>query len=219
MFTHTGKITNVYTAPVALIDPTAPDGIRTVEQLNLTIKSSSDDREYQHSLPVDEKTVSVKNLEEWQAQGKLVTVFASSVRAITFAHDLRKDEQGNPLKRYMRSGRKAVVTGADGSSVQAELDAMVVFQSYDVRLAEQVKDLDKEADRAAGDFLRQQQERRRLSNATRIERARQQVEERKARIRAEREADVQKQAASLAGTATTATTSSAGGGSRRAATA
>ncbi len=178
MMTQTGSIVNLFVAPVAFLDADAPEGVRIEDQINLTIKAAADDKEYQHSLPAKNGTVATKTLEEWQAQGKLVTVFSSSLRAVPFVHDTRKDEAGNPLKKYMRPGRKVTV-----GEQAIETDAFVVFQSYDVQLAEAVG-MEKPAVQARGDYLKRQQELRRRANQARVERARQLVEERKTQARA-----------------------------------
>jgi hypothetical protein len=179
MLTQTGTIANLFVAPVAYLDAEGPEGVRVEDQINLTLKAAADDKEYQHSLPVKGGTVALKALEDWQAQGKLVTAFASSVRAVPFVHDTRKDEAGNPMKKYLRPGRKLTV--GDGLAVEA--DAFLVFQSYDVQLAEQAG-LAKSAEQARGDFLKRQQEFRKRSNQARVEKARQLVDERKAQAKA-----------------------------------
>ena len=78
----TGKIALVYSAPVALPDATTTDGLRVEEQISLTLKLASDEKEYQFNLPITEHTVALPQLESWQADGKLVTVLASGVRAL-----------------------------------------------------------------------------------------------------------------------------------------
>jgi len=65
-----------------------------------------------------------------------------------------------------------------------EADAFLIFQSYDVQLAEQTG-LGKSAEQARGDFLKRQQEFRKRSNQARVEKARQLVEERKAQAKAQ----------------------------------
>jgi hypothetical protein len=178
MLTQTGSIVNLYIAPVAFLDANAADGVRVEDQINLTLKAAADDTEYQHALPVKGGGAALKSLEEWQAQGKLVTVYASSVRAVPFVHDNRKDEEGKPLKKYLRPGRKLTV----GEGLAVEADAFLVFQSYDVRLAEETG-MAKSAEQARGDYLRRQQEFRQRSNQARVEKARQLVEERKAQAK------------------------------------
>jgi hypothetical protein len=178
MITQTGSIVNHFVAPVAFLDAEAPDGVRIEDQITLTLKATADDKEYQHALPIKGNTAAVKSLEEWQAQGKLVTVYSSSVRAVPFVHDTRKDEAGNPLKKYLRPGRKLTV----GEGLAVEADAFLIFQSYDVQLAEQAG-LAKSAEQARGDFLKRQQEFRKRSNQARVEKARQLVEERKAQAK------------------------------------
>jgi hypothetical protein len=179
MLTQTGSIVNLFVAPIAFLDAEAPDGVRIEDQINLTLKAAADDKEYQHALPIKGDTAAMKSLEEWQAQGKLVTIFSSSVRAVPFVHDTRKDEAGNPMKKYLRPGRKLTV----GEGLAVEADAFLIFQSYDVQLAEQVG-LAKSAEQARGDFLKRQQEFRKRSNQARVEKARQLVEERKAQAQA-----------------------------------
>ena len=172
MLTQTGNIAVVYVAPVGIPDPAAPDGVRVEEQLSVTLKASSDEKEYQFNLPIAEKTPALKQLEEWQAQGQLVTIFASSVRALPFVHDTSKDEQGNPLKRYQRAGRKVAV----GANLTIEADAFVVFQGYDLRLAGSV-DHAQEAQKAHGEFLKRQAEYRRRSIQARIEKAKERIKQ------------------------------------------
>jgi hypothetical protein len=176
MFTATGTIPLVYSAPVGIPDTTAPDGLRIEEQISLSLRSSSDDREYQFNLPITEQAPALGQLEQWQAEGKVVTVLASGLRALPFIHDTSKDQNGNPLKRYQRPGRKVTV----GSNVTIEADAFIVFQAYDVRLAGSV-DLDQEAQKAHGDYLKRQAEYRKRTVQARIEKARE-------RVRAQQEA-------------------------------
>lgn len=180
MFTESGHIVIVYPQPVAFPDPNAPDGLREEEQLSVTIKAASDEKEYQFNIAITEKTPSLATLEEWQADGKLVTAFASSVRALPFVHDTSKDEAGNPLKKYQRPGRKVQV-----GDQQIETDAFVIFAGYDLRLAESL-DHAAEATKAHGEFLKRQAEYRKRSVAARIEKARERVvklrEEAKAKL-------------------------------------
>jgi hypothetical protein len=178
MFTATGTLPMVYEATYAIPDPSTPEGIREGQQLVLILKSVSDEKEYQFTLPITEKTPALKQLEEWQNDGKQVSVFASALRALPFVHDTTKGKDGNPVKRYQRPGRKVTV----GNGVTVETDAFVVFTAYDVRLAGSVE-LDTEAQKAHGDYLKRQAEYRRRSVQQRVEKARQLVEERKAQIR------------------------------------
>ena len=186
MLTQTGNIAIVYAAPVGIPDGSAPDGLRVEEQLSVTLKSASDEKEYQFNLPITEKTPALKQLEEWQAEGQLVTILASSVRALPFIHDTSKDAEGNPLKRYQRPGRKVSV----GGNLTIEADAFIVFQGYDIRLAGSV-DHAQEAQKAHGEFLKRQAEYRRRSVQARIEKA-------KERIKAQQEAAKSAQVAQAA---------------------
>ena len=175
MFTTTGHLSVVFVQPVGIPDPAAPDGLRVEDQLSVTLKASADEKEYQFNLAIGDKTPSLQQLEEWQAEGKLVTAFASSVRALPFIHDTSKDDAGNPVKKYQRPGRKVQV-----GDQQIEADAFVVFAGYDLRLAE-TANLGEEATKAHGEFLKRQAEYRKRSVASRIEKA-------KERIAAQREA-------------------------------
>ena len=170
MLTGNGTISSVFAQPVGILDANAPDGVREEQQLSLTLKSSSDDRDYQYSIPVRDDTVALAQLEQWMEEGQLVTVFASSCRAIPVLHDTSKDEQGNPIKRYQRAGRKVSV-----GQQQVEADAFIVFQAYDVRLAAQA-DLAKEAQRAHGEYLKQQREYKRRSVEKRVLQAKERIE-------------------------------------------
>lgn len=181
MNAQTGNIVNLYVAPFAFLDADAPDGVRVEDQINLTLRAAADQQEYQHNLPA-KGAVTLKSLEEWQAQGKLVTVFSSGLRAVPFVHDNRKDEAGNPLKKYQRAGRKVSVS--EGFAIEA--DAFVVFQSYDVQPADAVG-MEKPAEKARGDYIRRQQEFRKRANQARVEKAQQMVEERKAQAKAKAE--------------------------------
>src|SRR5581483_4620886 len=172
MLTQTGYITIAYAAPVAIRDSTTPTGLRVEDQISLTLKAAADEREYQYNLPLGEKTVGLQQLESWQNDRQLVTVFASSLRALPFVHDTSKDEQGNPLKKYQRAGRKVKV----GGDLTIETDAFVIFTAYDVRAAASV-DLAKEANQAAASYARQQAEFRKRSVQARIEKAKQRVRE------------------------------------------
>jgi len=194
MFTASGTIPLVYAAPVAIPDATAPEGLRVEEQISLTLKSSSDDREYQFNLPITDKTIALGQLEQWQTDGKLVTVLASGLRALPFVHDTSKNADGTPVKRYQRPGRKVTVA----SNLTIEADAFVVFQAYDVRPAGAL-DHEQEAQKAHGDYLKRQAEYRKRSVQARIEKARE-------RVRAQQEAvkaTAQAPAGSAVGTADT----------------
>ena len=171
----TGTISLVFSSPVALPDAAAPDGLRIDQQISLTLKLASDDKEYQFNLPVTEQTIGLDQLEAWQAEGKLVTVLASGVRALPFVHDTSKDADGNPLKKYQRAGRKVSI----GEGLTVETDAFVVFQAYDVKLAGQL-DLAAEAQQAHVTNLRRQAEYRKRSVAVRIERAKELVQRKQA---------------------------------------
>jgi hypothetical protein len=175
MLTQTGNIAIVYAAPVGIPDASAPDGLRVEEQLSVTLKSAADEKEYQFNLPITEKTPALKQLEEWQAEGQLVTILASSVRALPFIHDTSKDAEGNPLKRYQRPGRKVAV---GGNTIEA--DAFVVFQGYDIRLAGSVD----HAQEAHGEFLKRQAEYRRRSVQARIEKAKERIVAQKEAVKA-----------------------------------
>lgn len=170
MQSSTGHLTMVFAAPVAIRDAAAPNGLRVEDQISLTLKAAADDREYQFNLPINDKTVGLGQLETWQNEGKLVTVFCSSLRALPFVHDTSKDAEGNPLKKYQRAGRKVKV----GDGLTVETDAFVIFQAYDVRLAASF-DHAKESEQAHASFLRQQAEYRKRSVQARIEKAKERV--------------------------------------------
>jgi hypothetical protein len=178
MLTQTGNIAIVYAAPVGIPDASAPEGVRIEEQLSVTLKSAADEKEYQFNLPISDKTPALKQLEEWQAEGQLVTILASSVRALPFIHDTSKDAEGNPLKRYQRPGRKVAV---GGNTIEA--DAFVVFQGYDIRLAGSV-DHAQEAQKAHGEYLKRQAEYRRRSVQARIEKAKERITAQKEAVKA-----------------------------------
>lgn len=182
MNTQTGYIVNLYVAPVAIPDPDSAEGVREEEQINLSLRAAADDKEYNHNIAITPNTIALKTLEEWQIEGKLVTVFSSSLRAVPFVHDSTKDKDGNPVKKYARAGRKVMV-----GQLAVETDAFVVFQSYDVQVAETLG-LDKPAEKAHGDYIRRQAEYRKRSNLQRIEKAKQLVVERKAQIKEARQA-------------------------------
>jgi hypothetical protein len=169
--TNTGNIALVYVAPFARPDATAPGGLVIEDQIALTIKASSDEKEYQFNLPITDHTPAMSLLEEWQEQGKLVTVFISTLRAVPFVHDTSKDKDGNPVKKYLRAGKKVAV-----GKVIVETDAFVVQQAYDVRLAGSV-DLDTEAQKAHGDYLKRQAEYKKRSVQARIEKAKEKVKQ------------------------------------------
>jgi hypothetical protein len=170
MFTDTGYLAMCYIAPIGIPDPSAEDRLRVEDQLSVTLKSASDEREYQFNLPITDKTPGLKQLEEWQAEGELVTILASTVRALPFIHDDSKDAEGNPLKRYQRPGRKVAV----GANLIVEADAFIVFQGYDIRLAGNV-DHAQEAQKAHGEFLKRQAEYRRRSIQGRIDKAKERI--------------------------------------------
>jgi hypothetical protein len=185
MFTESGHIVIVYAQPVAFPDANAPDGLREEEQLSVTIKASSDEKEYQFNLPITDKTPGLKQLEEWQAAGELVTILASTVRALPFIHDDSKDAECNPLKRYQRPGRKVAV----GANLIVEADAFIVFQGYDIRLAGNV-DHAQEAQKAHGEFLKRQAEYRRRSIQGRIDKAKERIAAQKEAVKASQAAQI-----------------------------
>jgi hypothetical protein len=195
--TTTGTLVMYYAAPVWIPDAMHPDGGREDQQLSITLKAAADEKEYQFNLPITDKTPATKQLDEWQAEAKLVTVYSSSVRALSFLHDNTKDEHGNPLKKYQRAGRKVQV-----GDVTVETDAFVVFAAYDIRLAG-TAELEAEAQKAHGDYLRKQAEYRKRSVQARIEKAKQLVEERRS------------QAKAAVATATAAAGAGATGGARK----
>ncbi len=188
-FTNTGDITLILVAKAAVPDPKAEDGWSIVDQLNLTLKSAADEKEYTFTLPVNEQTIAPRQLEEWQQNGTKVTVFCSAVRAQPFVHDTTKDKNGNPLKRYARPGKRVSVVGPKNQAVEAEVDAFVSFQAYDVRPAGPF-DLLQEAEKAHGDFLKKQMEYRQRSIVEKQrkaeERALKKLEEEKAKRAAEK---------------------------------
>jgi hypothetical protein len=196
MFTTTGYLKMVFTAPAVVPDATTPGGLRREEQITLAVQASSDEQEYQFTMPITEQTIAVAQLEEWQAGGKAVTVFASSLRAISFTHDTRKDEEGNPIKRYRRAGRKVQV-----GEVTVETDAFLIGNAYEVRLAGSV-DLDQEAQKAHGEYMKRQALYRQRQVQLRV----QQAEERVRQRLAEAEAKAKAEATAASGTGTGAKT-------------
>jgi hypothetical protein len=197
MHSTTGYMAMVFIAPVGLLDPSAEGGVRVDEQLSITLKSASDEKEYQFNLPVTDKTPGLKQLEEWQAAGELVTILASTVRALPFIHDDSKDAEGNPLKRYQRPGRKVAV----GTNLVVEADAFVVFQGYDIRLAGSV-DHGQEAQKAHGEFLKRQAEYRRRSIQGRIEKANERIAAQKEAVKANQAAQASQTPQEIGETAT-----------------
>ena len=85
-FSISGDITLAWTGPVALNDPDAPDGVREIDQLNLTIKAEADEKEYQCVVPVD-KAPSEDECTHWMEVGQKVTVFYSSIRQSVYGID------------------------------------------------------------------------------------------------------------------------------------
>jgi len=85
-----------------------------------------------------------------------------------------------------------------GQGLTIETDAFVVFSAYDVRLAGQAN-LDQEAQQAHGEHLKRQAEYRRRSVQTRIEKAKQLVEERRAQAKAQVQASANGAPAAAAG--------------------
>jgi len=180
--------------PTWIPDATSPDRGREEQQLSITVKAASDEKEYAFNLPITDKTVGLQQLEQWQHEGKLITVYSSTVRALPIVHDTSKDAEGNPLKKYQRAGKKVTV----GQGLTIETDAFVVFSAYDVRLAGQAN-LDQEAQQAHGEHLKRQAEYRRRSVQTRIEKAKQLVEERRAQAKAQVQASANGAPAATAG--------------------
>jgi hypothetical protein len=172
MFTITGYCTNHVVLPTFF--PTGEGTGEERDQLNVTLKALSDEKEYQFSLDIgpNSKAPGVDQLDGWMAQGTPLTVLAASVRAVPFVHDTTPQKDGS-TKKYARAGRKVMI-----GKVSAELDSMVVFQAYEIRPAGQL-DLQAEAQAAHGAFLKQQAEYRKRSNAKRIAKAKESVEQRK----------------------------------------
>jgi uncharacterized protein YlxW (UPF0749 family) len=182
MFTATGHLAMVFDAPAVVPDATSANGLRTEQQLNVSLKAAADEQEYQFTLPITDGTPSLQQLEEWQQAGQLVTVLASAVRAISFYHDTSKDKDGNPVKKYRRAGRRLEV-----GSVVVEADAFVGFSAYDIRPAG-ATDLAQEAQKAHGEYLKRQAQYRQRQVVKRKQQAEERVQQRLAQAEAEAKA-------------------------------
>ena len=166
--TITGDIVIGWIGPVGFADPDAPDGVREVEQLNLTIRAQADEKEYQCTIPAD-KAPTEDQCEQWQRTGIKVTVFYSAVRVNVFAVDrTAKGEDGKP--RFIpKEGKKLTV----GKTVM-EVGNILTFQGYDVKPAGEFNLADL-GNAAHGAYLLQQAEYRKRSIAAKKKRAQEQV--------------------------------------------
>src|SRR6185437_7908371 len=90
--------------------------------------AEGDVKEYTHQLPLPGDLPPMKDLEQWQKDGSLVVISASSVRANTFQHQ-DKDEAGNP-KKYPQPGKQYKLGGK-----VMEIGTILSFQSYAIRQA------------------------------------------------------------------------------------
>jgi hypothetical protein len=173
MFTLTGYCTNLLVIPVVFVGQNGTPEER--DRLNLTIKSLADEKEYQvnMNLGTDSKAPSEDQLDKWMGDGTVLSVLASAVRAVPFAHDTTtKDKDGN-TKRYARAGRKVAV-----GKVNVEIDALISFTAYEAQPAGQL-DLAASGQAAHGAYLKQQAEVKKRSNARRLQQAKERADARK----------------------------------------
>ena len=83
-FTATIDIVDHIILPQGFDDPDSPEGVLVQDQLVLTGRSISDEKNYQFSLPNTDKIPSEKQLDEWQEQGVKVTVDQGSPIQVPF---------------------------------------------------------------------------------------------------------------------------------------
>lgn len=173
--TLTGHIVQAYDEEGAAPDPSTGQW-RIVQQLNVQLKATADEKPYSFTMPITEKTVSLQQLQKWQEEDQEVTVFISSIRAQPFLH-----EEG---KSYPNSGKKVQVKGPKNVAVDAEIDAFVALQAYDVQPAGSF-DLVDIGKRAHGEYAKQRAQIRSRSVGERkrkaSERARKKMEEENAK--------------------------------------
>ena len=171
--TITGDIVLGWIGPVGFSDPDAPDGVREVEQLNLTIRAQADEKEYQCTIPAD-KAPTEDQCEQWQRTATKVTVFYSAPRVNVFAIDrTAKGADGKP-KYIPKDGKKLTA----GKTVM-EVGSILTFQGYDVQPAGAVNLADL-SNAAHGAYLVQQAEYRKRSVAAKKKRAQEQVAKKRA---------------------------------------
>ena len=148
--TMTGDLVQGWIGPVAFEDPDAPDGVRIVDQMNITLRASGDEKDHQFTIPAD-KGPTEEQIQQWQRSGTRVTILWSSVRSNVFAIDPNaKDEEGKP--KFRQAGKKLTL-----GKVAMEVGSMMTFQGYEV-LPAGTLDLEANATRAHGDFLAQRAE-------------------------------------------------------------
>lgn len=158
-----------YKEAATIADSTNPGEMVEGEQQVIVGKSVADEKEYTHQLPITPDLPGEQQLNQWQTDGALVVISASSVRAMSFQHQ-EKDEEGNP-KKYPTPGK---VYKAGNKTL--EIGTMVTFQSYGIRLAD--ADDEARAKEAHGRFLKRQQESRMRSIADRQTKAKERTAKR-----------------------------------------
>ena len=175
--TITGDIALAWTGPVALTDPDAPDGVREIDQLNVTIKAEADEKEYQCVIPAD-KAPSEDECSRWMELGQKVTVYWSSVRQSVYGIDrTAKGPDGKP--KYVPPNTRKVTVG----KTTVEVGQIITLQGYKVEPAGQV-DLADIGKAAHGAFLKQQADYKKRSVANKKARAAEQVKKRKEEAKA-----------------------------------
>ncbi len=172
-----GDIVIAYIAPFALVDPDAPDGVREIEQLNLTLRAEADEKEYQFVIPAD-VAPNEAQCEQWQKTGQKVVVYWNSVRQAVYGIDrTAKGEDGKP--KYVPPNTKKVTVGKN----TVEVSQLLTFQGYKVEPAGPV-DLSDIGKAAHGAFLLQQAEYKKRSVKAKKEKAAAQVAKKKQEVKA-----------------------------------
>lgn len=178
--TITGDVVLAWIGPYAQIDPDAPDGVREVDQLNLSIRAAGDEKEYQCIIPA-EKGPTEAQCEDWQKQGIKVTVFYSTLRVNLFALDPNaKGPDGKPkvVSPMQAKITKALTVGKNALTA----GYMLTYQGYKVEAVGTVN-LDDEAKFAHGAFLQSQAEWKKRSVAGKKQKAKEQVEKKKQEVK------------------------------------
>jgi hypothetical protein len=161
MVEQMGKIVIHYPEATPILDPATGETTEG-QQLVVVLKAEGDDKEYTHQLPITQDLPATAQLDQWQQNGDLVVISASSVRANTFQHQ-EKDETGQP-KKYPQPGKVYKVAGK-----AIEIGTILSFQSYAIRQAT-AEDADR-AKVAHGRYMQRQQQARMRSIQGRQEKA------------------------------------------------
>ncbi len=183
----TGTIKLAYPTKAVITDLSSPDGGRLIDQIAVEFVGAADEAQFTFNLTPNEQTPSLERIQQWRSEGTRVMVFCSSLRATPYVHDTVTKDKDGKLKSYPKPGKKVSVTGLNGNkpiTVEAEIDAFVSLQAYDIQPAGTV-DLEEVAKKAHGAYLAQREQYLAdviaRKQAKSLERAQKQLEEKRAK--------------------------------------